>query len=91
MRGELLYKFLSILMEILYFFYVSFWKNLEKLRGKICDYRYRSIHIYRFQKVSILSPSLICATRKEAPLDEEMGGITRFQACAANINFTRTS
>ncbi len=26
-KCEILYKFLSILMEILYFFYISFWKN----------------------------------------------------------------
>ncbi len=64
---ELPYKFLSILMEILYFFYVSFWKNFRRIVGKIYNYRYqygyrvsiwilipeKSIDTYRFQKISI--------------------------------------
>ncbi len=57
--GELLYKFLSILIEILYFFYFSFWKNLEELWGKICNLSIwisipeKSIDTYQFLKVSI--------------------------------------
>ncbi len=32
--GEPLYKFLSVLMEILYYFYASFWKNLWEIVRK---------------------------------------------------------
>ncbi len=32
--GELLYKFLSFLMETLYFFYISFGKNFGRIVGK---------------------------------------------------------
>ncbi len=35
---EPLYKFLNILMEILYYFYVIFWKNLRGIVGKMCNY-----------------------------------------------------
>ncbi len=52
--GEPSYKFLSILLEILYYFYVRFWKNLWKIVGKICNYRYRY-----WRKVSMRFPSLV--------------------------------
>ncbi len=51
--GDLLYKFLSILMEILYYFYISFWENFRGIVENICNYWYR--YGYRYQrKVLIL-------------------------------------
>ncbi len=49
---ELLYKFLSISMEILYSFYISFWKNLRRIVWKN-QLLVKSIDTYWFRKVSI--------------------------------------
>ncbi len=58
--GQPWYKFLSILMKILYYFYVNFWKKLWAILGKYViigididiDTR-ESIDTYRYRKVSI--------------------------------------
>ncbi len=58
--GELLNKFLSILMEILYFFLRQFLEEtLEELWGKICNYRYRYGFRYKEKYRYLLIPSSI--------------------------------
>ncbi len=57
---EPLYKFLSILMEILYYFHIGFWKNLWGIVKKICNYRYTK-EKYRYFSITSLYTRLLRA------------------------------